>query len=84
VIQSFCLTCCEKRPYLLEERHASFTVRGCTYTYLERSAYCVVCGDEIYVPEVNDWNVQAREDVYFAVSHEGAEADGRQTKWGLL
>jgi hypothetical protein len=43
-----------------------------------------VCGDEIYVPEVNDWNVQAREDVYFAVSHEGAEADGRQTKWGLL
>ena len=39
-------------------------VHGIAFNCLEHTAYCSVCGSELYVPIINDMNVQARENAY--------------------
>ena len=62
--KAYCINCDEKQPYKLRTTREEITVRGTTFSYLEHTAYCAECGDEVYVAEVNDMNAQAREDAY--------------------
>jgi hypothetical protein len=66
--QALCTVCLDKHPYRTEQSQQTSTVRNVTFSYLERRAYCTVCGNEIYVPEVNDANVESRERAYAAAS----------------
>ena len=60
----FCIECGDYKPFTVKTTREEITVRGITFSYLEQTAYCSECGDEVYVPELNDINVQAREDAY--------------------
>lgn len=40
------------------------SVREISFSYLERSAFCTACGEEVYVPAINDGNVRSREEAY--------------------
>lgn len=62
--EAYCINCGLKNTYTVKTTREEMTVRGTTFSYLEDTAYCSVCGEEIYVPEINDRNVQAQEDAY--------------------
>lgn len=39
-------------------------VHGATIRYIELTARCPFCGDEVYAPLINDTNVEARLNAY--------------------
>lgn len=62
--KTFCIECGRRTRYETNIGWETITVKGITFTYLRLTARCCVCGNEIYVPEVNDANVKARECAY--------------------
>ena len=61
---AFCLKCGCKRAFKKITARAEAKVREIEFSFVETIAICSGCGEEVYVPEVNDENVQAREDAY--------------------
>lgn len=59
-----CIECGCKTTYTIESHLEKLAVRGISFDYVEHSAHCAQCGNEVYVPEVNDENVRSREDGY--------------------
>ena len=45
------------------------SIRGIAITYDELVAYCSNCGEELYVPEINDANAAARKGAYETAKH---------------
>lgn len=66
---AYCIACDEDVEYTVHADRVETVIRGTTISYIELSAKCPICGDEIYVPEVNDTNVQAREEAYRVAMH---------------
>lgn len=65
----YCINCDEKTTYTVKCQRVEMTVRGTTFSYVEQSAYCAVCGEQVYVPEINDLNVVSREEAYRKAAH---------------
>ena len=61
---AFCIGCGKKTKYIVKSSREEITIRGVTFTYVEQCAYCADCGEEVYVPEINDRNADAREEAY--------------------
>lgn len=61
---AFCINCDKKVKYRVESCQKKTTVRGIEFSYVEETAFCAECGEEVYVADVNDFNVKSREDVY--------------------
>ena len=61
---AFCIACDEEVEYTVFAERVETVIRGVKISYVEVAAKCPACGEEIYVPEINDANVQAREDAY--------------------
>ena len=57
----FCINCGEKKSFTVKTSWQEISVRDITFSYQEQSAYCIDCGEEIYVPIINDNNVRSRE-----------------------
>ena len=60
----YCVSCGKNVEYSLFSRIVEITIRGTTFKYSEVFACCKECGEEIYIPEINDSNVTAREEAY--------------------
>lgn len=71
---AFCTNCGCKHSYIVKHRMDSFVVRSIEFTYLEEVAYCPNCDKEVYVPEIHDYNCQAREIAY------GLKTNNKTTK----
>ena len=56
--------CDEKKEYVVKAYKREITVKGITFSYVHQTAYCSECGEELYCPQINDANVQAKEDAY--------------------
>lgn len=65
---AFCINCDCRRKYKKEIEEVTVTVRGLCFSYAETKAVCENCNEELYVPEINDINVQARENAYREVA----------------
>ena len=63
---AFCINCDCWRKYKKEREEVTVTVRGLCFSYAETKAVCENCNEELYVPEINDINVQARENALFS------------------
>lgn len=61
---SFCLNCGCKKAFKKVAARVETEVRGLRFGFVEMNAVCLTCGEELYVPELNDENVQVREDAY--------------------
>lgn len=61
---AFCITCGCNQNIRMDSMRVEAEIRGTKISYIETRAVCEVCGQEVYVPEVNDENVQARETAY--------------------
>lgn len=71
----FCMKCGDFVDYTAETKLVRNVVRGTSYSFFGIVARCKKCGDEVYVPAVNDINCQASEDAYFEVKA-GERQDG--------
>ena len=63
--KGFCTECNKWRFYILCEENRDLTVRGVSFSYPEISAKCEKCGEKVYVPAINDNNVNARLKAYY-------------------
>lgn len=61
---AFCPECGCYVPYSVNSTRETSTVRGVAFSYVEMHAHCKQCNEPLYVPEVNDANVLAREEGY--------------------
>ncbi|MBM6725149.1 hypothetical protein [Pseudoflavonifractor phocaeensis] len=61
---AFCTNCGCKRAYTVRMEPVEFNVRGGSFRCRELRAFCVVCNNEVYVPEINDANARAREETF--------------------
>lgn len=62
----FCLNCGRHVGYKIETKLDEYEIRGVLIRYHEVVAVCSRCSQEVYVPMVNDINVDSREAAYFA------------------
>ena len=62
--ESFCTYCMRKTPVRKVSEPDQMSVRGVSFEYVRVIGYCPVCGHELYVPEFNDLNVDARLSAY--------------------
>lgn len=69
----FCIDCDRFSEYFIREVPDEMTVRGITFSYDELQAICCTCHAELYVPEVNDWNVDRRARAYFEQAYKEAK-----------
>lgn len=58
--RAYCICCGGFRRVRIKQKPTKFSTNGLSLAYDERSAYCRCCGNEVYVPEVNDENCAAR------------------------
>lgn len=75
---AFCIACDEEVEYTVFAERVETVIRGVKISYVEVAAKCPVCGEEIYVPEINDANVQSREDAYRKAMHLITAAEVRE------
>lgn len=61
---AFCLNCGCRRNFKKIAARAENEVRGVCFGFVKTRAVCIECGEEMYVPEVNDENVKSREEAY--------------------
>ena len=61
---AFCIECGEVREYHILSQRVELEVRGIRFSYVELIAVCEDCEEELYVPEINDANVEERESAY--------------------
>lgn len=60
-----CMNCCKGVTYSLKAEKVKDTIRGVEFEYVELKAICDGCGEEIYVPAINDWNCLSRENGFY-------------------
>lgn len=59
--RAYCIACGQEQPYSTSSSAETLTRKGIQFTTPIIHAHCTVCGDEIYVPEINDENASRRE-----------------------
>lgn len=60
----FCEECRKDVNFTIIDKQMIATIKGETYNYMGKIAYCIDCKSEIYVNEVNDFNLKALYDEY--------------------
>lgn len=62
---AFCENCFDDVEYEIRENiPMSEVLKNVEYHFLGKEAYCKNCGEAVYVPEINDYNLEALYDVY--------------------
>lgn len=60
----FCQNCRNDVEYSVIEEQTIGTIKGETYTYIDKVAKCKKCNSDIFVNSINDYNLKALYDVY--------------------
>lgn len=60
----FCEECRNDVTFTVIEKQMEGNIKGEKYSYIGKEAHCVDCGSEIYVAEINDFNLKALYDAY--------------------
>ncbi len=60
----FCDECRNDVTFIVKNEQMEGTIKGEKYTYLGKTAHCIDCNSEIYVEEINDYNLKALYDKY--------------------
>lgn len=61
---AFCLVCSAKQPYGIMPVDEEFNIRGVKCECTVYQAFCKMCGNELYVPRINDVNCKIRRDTF--------------------
>ena len=60
----FCCRCQKKVPAKQYSEFRTITRKGVTFEYLHHNAYCPHCGENVYIPELNDLNAENKNRSY--------------------
>lgn len=60
----FCEECRNEVAFTVTTKQMKGTIKGEKYAYVGKESHCIDCGSEIYVDEVNDFNLKALYDAY--------------------
>ena len=60
----FCTECREFIEYNIEEKEVTEELKGKEYTYIAEVTTCPICGEEVYVGEIDDRNMKKLYDEY--------------------
>lgn len=60
----FCEACRNDVEFTVTDKQMEGTIKGKAYSYLGKVAHCIDCNSEIYVAEINDFNLKALYDMY--------------------
>jgi len=63
-MKTFCPECRKDVEYQIKESIEKKEVRGLEFEYTAERAYCTECGDEIFISELHDQNLQRIDDAY--------------------
>lgn len=63
-MRDYCIHCRTRTSYSVQSEKREYCVRGLRFSATEQIARCDVCGNETYIPEINDQNVDAAWDAY--------------------
>ena len=61
----YCYNCEKEQECYVVAAIKTLTVRGITFNYIEKTAKCKKCDDEVYLPWVNDENAEMRESAFY-------------------
>lgn len=67
--QVYCENCRAYVDYKIIEEPMSQVLKGKSYTYIGKEAYCQQCHEEVYVGDINDYNLEALYTVYRKENH---------------
>lgn len=67
--RAYCIACGQEQPYSTWMSEEILTHNGIQFAVPINHARCTVCGEEVYVPEINDQNAYSREAGYRSVKH---------------
>ena len=62
---AYCINCNDRTKYITKVCDREITVKGISFKYVHHSAYCSECGQEVYVPDINDQNAEERTDGFY-------------------
>lgn len=57
---AYCIECGKKTEYSINVQLVTMDICGVRFKYIEQEAHCAKCWEPIYVPEINDSNVDSR------------------------
>ena len=60
----FCEECRNEVDYKIVDKEMEDSLKGETYHYMGKEAYCIECGVQVYVAKVNDYNLKALYDTF--------------------
>ncbi|MFW3589166.1 type II toxin-antitoxin system antitoxin SocA domain-containing protein [Vagococcus fluvialis] len=60
----FCEHCRDEKEFKIVTEDVINIVKGVEFSYLKEKAICLTCNEEMYIPEVNDKNIETRIDAY--------------------
>ena len=60
----FCEECRDDVEFVVTNNQLEGTIKGEKYNYLGKTAHCIDCNSEIYVEEINDYNLKMLYDKY--------------------
>jgi len=63
-MKTFCPECRKNVKYQIEDSVEKKEVRGLEFEYTAERAYCNNCGEEIFIPELHDKNLQKIDNAY--------------------
>lgn len=58
-MKDYCEVCNDDREYEVRESNVTKKVRGKEIEYPEKKAFCKVCNSRMYIPSINDENLDA-------------------------
>ena len=66
--KQFCIECRAFVTYKIREKEMTAQLKGKDYKFLGKEAICDNCGEEIYIGDINDYNLKVLYDEYRRVN----------------
>lgn len=63
-MKKYCIACDKDTAFEIVEKEVLTTINSITFTYLAHIPYCLECGNEIYIGELSDKNIQTANNIY--------------------
>lgn len=57
---AYCIRCGKQMEYCVKLPRVKLEIRGVRFSYIENRPCCISCGEEVYVPKLEDRNSAAR------------------------
>ena len=57
-MKNYCCNCDAENEFTIKEILAEYKIEGIKFNCLQNIAYCETCGEEVYIAELSDGNVQ--------------------------